>query len=166
MNAIQAKLRNPILWLVIAIPLATLFGGYETLRLAYQSGGSDEVPGEVTRTGQAQVAELSPDREAAQAGLRVSITFDPVAGRITATQDAGRRLTTQPIELQLIHPLHADEDRSIALLPAGLRWQAAMPRLADNDWQLVLTDADNHWRLIGRLPRHAAVAALQPSLPP
>jgi hypothetical protein len=52
------------------------------------------------------------------------------------------------------------------MLPTGKSWQAATPRLADNDWQLVLTDADNHWRLIGRLPRHATSVILRPSLPP
>jgi len=166
MNSARSGLRNPTLWLIIGIPLATLFGGYQTLRLAYQRGGSDEVPDEVTRTGQAQVVELTPDQEAAREGLRVSIVFDPVTGHIEAIQDAGRRISTGPLELQFVHPLRADGDQTIAILPAGKRWQAAAPRLADNDWQLVLTDAGNHWRVIGHLPRHATSATLRPSLPP
>lgn len=161
-----AQRRNPILWLVCGIPLLTLLGGYLTLRVAYQSGQSDEMPDEVSRTGQAQVTELAPDRAAAQAGLRVSIAIDRRAGRIQATQDAGHALTPQPIELQFVHPLHADADRTIQLLPTGNGWQATLPRLADGNWRLVLKDAGVHWRLVGRLPTHASLALLQPALPP
>jgi len=166
MNVFRAGLRNSTLWLVIGIPLATLFGGYQTVRLAYQRSGSDEVPDEVTRTGQAQVVELTPDRQAARAGLHVSITFDPIAGRIKATQDGGQRIAAQPIALRFVHPLRADDDRTVALLPTGASWQAAMPRLTDSNWQLVLTDANSHWRLVGRLPRDATTVNLRPALLP
>ena len=165
MNAIAARLRNPVLWLVVGIPLATLAGGYWTLRLAYQ-GGNDEVPDDVTRTGQAQVAEFSPDRAAAQAGLRLSLSFDPVAGRVTATQEAGLPLPSQRLELQFVHPLRAGEDRTIALLPTGAGWQAEMPRVSDNDWRLVLSDADRHWRVIGHRTADATSVTLRPALPP
>jgi hypothetical protein len=164
-NAIPARLRNPVLWLVVGIPLATLAGGYWTLRLAYQ-GGNDEVPDYVTRTGQAQVAEFSPDRAAARAGLRLSLSFDAVAGRVTAMQEAGRPLPAQPLALRFVHPLRAGEDRTIALLPVGAGWQAAMPRIADNAWRLVLSDAGDQWRVVGQRSSHATAVTLRPSLPP
>lgn len=166
MSAAQTWLRNPILWLVIAIPLATLAGGYQTARLAYETGASDEVPDDVTRTGQAQVVELAPDRAAARDDLRISITLDLASRRITATQVAGAPLQSQPVVLRFVHPTRAGQDRVVQLLAADGSWQAPMPRLTDNDWQLVLNDPGVRWRLVGRLPRGAASASLRSSLPP
>lgn len=166
MNTRRPVYREPWMWLVIGIPLLTLFAGYQTLRLAYQSGASDTVPDDVTRTGQVQTVELAPDREAARLGLHFLIAIDPVNGRIEATQDAGNRLHGQLIELDFVHPLRAGEDRAVRLLPAGSHWQATMPRVIDSNWQLVLRDADSHWRLIGRMPLHALSTTMQPALPP
>lgn len=164
MNA-RAAIAEPWLWLVIGIPIATLFGGYLTLRLAYIPGGDDTAPDDVVRTGQVQDVELAPDREAARRGLFVSVDVDADSGRIIARQSAGELLPALPIELRFVHPIRADRDRIVTLQPASSGWQAPMPRLPDNHWQLQLQDAGGHWRLVGRLSRRTARAILQPALP-
>ena len=166
MSSVRPALREPWLWLVIGIPLATLFGAYLTLRLAYQNGASDTVPDEVVRTGQAQDVELAPDREAARRGLIVSLTIDPITGHVAAIQNAGASLPRTSLQLQFVHPLRSDHDRTIKLLPGGIGWQAQLPRLHGGDWQLVMKDPESQWRLVGRMPRHALRTTLRPALSP
>jgi len=166
MTSGRGRFGNPALWLIVGIPLLTLIGGYLTLRLAYQTGESDEVPDDVTRTGQAQVVELAPDQEAMRLRLVMSIAIDPLTRTVSALQVSGRPLPAQAIELQFVHPLKTAEDRAVQLQPSGSGWVATLPKLADSDWRLVLKDSALRWRLTGRMPRHASLAAMRPSLPP
>jgi hypothetical protein len=150
--------------LVAAIPLATLFGGYLTLRLAYLPGSSDETPEPVTRTGQAQDVELGPDREAARRQLGVTLTI--IDREIDARQVTGTALSVTPLQLRFVHPSHAGADRLVVLQPDGTGWQAQLPPLMAAEWRLQLSDTDFHWRVVGRMPLHATQVELQSALSP
>ena len=166
MNAIRPAWREPGLWLVVAIPLATLFGGYLTLRAAYLPGASDEAPEPVTRTGQAQDVELGPDRESARLHLDVAVAFDHRTQKIYARQLTGAALSATPLQLRFVHPAHAGADRLVVLQPHGNGWQAQLPPLMAAEWHLQLSDTDFHWRLVGRLPWRATHVELQSALSP
>jgi hypothetical protein len=156
---------HPELWLVLAIPVATVAAGIGTLRLADVDMSTDASGGTVRRTAQVQVAELAPDREAARRGLSARVLVDRVGGVVLVELSEGAA-GDGPLQLFAQHALHADRDLALPLRGAGRRWRAHAIPGADANWRLVLGDADGAWRLVGRLPRGADTAALRPALQP
>src|SRR3546814_10222127 len=55
-------LREPMIWLVIALPLAAVLGGIWMMVLSSRSGSIDSVSDDVQRTGKIQTTDLGPDR--------------------------------------------------------------------------------------------------------
>src|SRR3546814_2092604 len=62
-------LREPMIWLVIALPLAAVLGGIWMMVLSSRSGSIDSVSDDVQRTGKIQTTDLGPDERAAQLRL-------------------------------------------------------------------------------------------------
>ena len=58
--------RNPVAWLMIAIPVATVVAGFWTLWLAASESGVDTHPDKVRRTAQVQAAQMREDLTRAQ----------------------------------------------------------------------------------------------------
>lgn len=154
--------REPMLWLVAGIPLATLVAGFATLFLAGGDGSTDAAPEPVRRTAQVQQADVGADAQAARAGLRAVLRFDPATGAIV-----GRVLpapATGELRLRFVHPAIAAADRSVQLRPRGNAWVGALPPLAVADWRLQLSPGNDAWRLVGRWHPAAAQAELRPAL--
>src|SRR3546814_16426833 len=59
-------LREPMIWLVIALPLAAVLGGIWMMVLSSRSGSIDSVSDNVQRTGKIQTTDLGPDARPAQ----------------------------------------------------------------------------------------------------
>jgi hypothetical protein len=147
-----------MLWLVAALPLATVVAGVATLVLA--AGGPDATsPDAVRRTGQQQVADLAPDLVAARRGLRavLDVAADGRAElRVAAPGGA-------PLRLALHHPTDAARDRAFELTAVGGgRYAARVGALAGVDWNVVVSAHDRSWRLVGRLPRAGRRVELAP----
>lgn len=68
--------REPMVWLVAAIPAMSIFAGVGLLVVAIRAGGADSVSDPVRRTAQVQVADLSPDALAASLHLRAVVRTD------------------------------------------------------------------------------------------
>src|SRR3546814_10478987 len=62
-------LREPMIWLVIALPLAAVLGGIWMMVLSSRSGSIDSVSDNVQRTGKIQTTDLGPDARTAQLKL-------------------------------------------------------------------------------------------------
>src|SRR3546814_20492422 len=62
-------LREPMIWLVIALPLAAVLGGIWMMVLSSRSGSIDSVSDNVQRTGKIQTTDLGPDAREAQLKL-------------------------------------------------------------------------------------------------
>lgn len=154
---------HPELWLVLAIPVATVLAGLGTLRLADVDTSTDGSGGTVRRTAQVQVAELGPDREAARRALTARVTVDRVAGTVLV-ELSGAGVRGERLNLSAQHALRADRDIALPLRRDGARWRAEGVPGADANWRLVLGDAGGAWRLVGRLPRGGSSAALRPAL--
>lgn len=154
---------HPELWLVLALPLATVVAGVGTLRLADVDTSIDATGGVVRRTAQVQVAELAPDREAARRGLSARIVVDRANG-LVRVELAGAPAPEATLQLAVQHALRAERDLVFPLRRDGQGWRADGVPGADAAWRLVLADADGAWRLVGRLPRGASEAALHPAL--
>jgi hypothetical protein len=162
MTAPRAALREPMLWLIVGIPLATVIGGFTTLWLAEQSGQSDVVPEDVQRTAQAQVVDLAPDLEAARQHLSAHVAVDTAGDAVRA--DVIPSPDDDALVLKFVHGLRAADDVTLPMTRDGDYWQAKLPSLASADWRLVLEDAQGRWRLVGRLPRGAREAHLLPAV--
>ena len=64
--------RQPLLWLVLALPAATVVAGFTTLGLA-AAGPDTSGDAAVKRTAQAQVEDLAPDLAALLRGLELFV---------------------------------------------------------------------------------------------
>jgi len=156
--------REPMLWLVLALPAAVVVAGFLTLAIAIRSGGDDAVRDPVQRVGKGQTIDLGPDRVAAQRSLRgrLQLAADTEAVELVAD---GADFDADRLTLRLSHPTEAREDLSLELVRVDAQrhlGRLVVPR--DHAWNLQLAPADGSWRLQGRLARDALSADLSPAV--
>lgn len=154
--------REPMVWMLVALPLASVVASALLITAALRSGGDDAIADPVQSTAQIQVSDLGPDMQAQQrqlsAVLRVGAGFVEV---LPATGDFDRRA---PLKLSLRHPTLAAADRQLQLQPTATGWRASITLDDGHDWRLQLAPTDASWRILGRLPRHQRAARLAPVL--
>ncbi|GAB3344179.1 FixH family protein [Marilutibacter aestuarii] len=189
----RTPLREPMVWLVVGLPVVAVVAGIGLLVVATRSGSSDAVIDTVARTAQIQTTELGPDARAQALKLSAVLQVDgnrlrllPASGgwvRDTtgsspgeqATDDAGgdaarrRQDATaheQSLLLVLSHPTDADRDLRLRMQPESLGWRVELPTPldGDHDWLVQLTPPDTQWRLHGRLVAGQQATRLGPSL--
>ena len=164
MNApAPSALRQPLVWLVIALPLMSVVAGVSLLFLS--SDPLDAVGDSVKRTAQVQETDLSRDFETRRLGLAAQARR---AGDTIEVAPIGAGFERKAsLDLILRHPLRASEDRVATLAPTSDGWSARVEGLdATHDWLLELAPADRRWRLVGRWKTGAPDVALQPALGP
>ena len=157
-------LREPMMWLVIGLPIAAVVGGVALIVISLRSGSVDAVIDPVQRTAQIQVSELGPDQRAG--ALKLSAVLRVGNGMVELLPVSGDFARDQPLTLVLSHPSRAAQDRTLSLAPSELGWRAAVELPADHDRLLLLTPVDGSWRLRGRLPVGQQAAHLAPALAP
>ena len=157
-------LREPMMWLVIGLPIAAVVAGVALIVISVRSGSVDAVIDPVQRTAQVQVSELGPDQRAG--ALKLSAVLRVGNGMVELLPVSGDFARDQPMTLVLSHPSQAAQDRSLSLAPSELGWRATIELPADHDWLLRLTPVDGSWRLRGRLPVGQQAAHLGPALAP
>lgn len=187
-------LREPMVWLLVGLPVVAVVAGIATVVISSRGGGADAVidPGE--RTAQIQTVELGPDERAAALKLSAVLQVDgqrlrllPASGdwvvdttsgdddddeaQDTARPSASQRLRDatshqQTLELVLSHPSRAEDDLHLQLAPSDLGWETELSAPLDpgHDWLARLTPAGGHWRLRGRLVAGQHAARLGPAL--
>lgn len=154
--------REPMMWLVIAIPAASVVAGIALLVIAIRSGGADSVAEPVRRTAQIQVADLGPDARAQ--ALKLSALVRVAPGLVEVLPVAGDFDRTAPLQLLLHHPTVAVQDRTLTLTPTDTGWRLAADIDSSHDWKIELQPGDHGWRLQGRLPKRQLAAYLAPAL--
>ena len=155
--------REPMVWLVFAIPAAAVFASFALLYAsARSSGNNDMVPDEVQRTAQIQTTDLSPDDRAQQRHLSAVartakgvVEVDPVAGEF----DRGK-----PLLISLHHPTSANLDITLELAPTKTGWSKVQDIDLSHDWNVQLTPADGTWRLRGRWVARQQAIYLHPAV--
>ena len=163
----QKASRNPVLWLVIALPAAVIVAGFATLYIAIDAGGSDAIPDDVRRTAQIQTTELGPDERAA--ALKLSAVLSVGEGHIDVLPASGalvddKALRGKPLRLLLQHPTLAAEDRELKLVPTAAGWRADIALDPKHDWRIQLVPEGTAWRLRGRLPAGQRGVLLAPAV--
>lgn len=155
-------LREPMVWLVIALPLAAVLAGVWMMVLSSRGGSIDSVPDNVQRTGQIQTTDLGPDERAAQ--LKLGAVLQSEEGMLRVFPAGGDFRRGEPLRLHLLHPYEAEADRVVTLVPDATGWWAEFELDPGHDWNLQLGDEAGTWRLRGRLPRGQHAAHLGPAL--
>lgn len=154
--------REPMLWLVAGLPLASVIAGIALVVTASRNGGSDAIADPVRRTAQIQVVDLGPDARAQQLRLSAVVRIDK--GLLEVLPVTGAFQRAAPLRMALRHPARAALDREIVLQPGELGWRAATTIDATHDWNVQLAPPDGAWRVQGRLPKGQRAAHLKPAL--
>ncbi|MBS7457424.1 FixH family protein [Coralloluteibacterium stylophorae] len=163
MAASGSPWRNPVLWLVVLLPLASIVGGVALVVTASRNSGSDDAVGDtVRRTGQIQTAELGADATAG--ALKLSALLRSADGAIEVYPVTGEFERGRPLEVVFEHPSHQEMDRTLTLAPTALGWAAEAEIDPGQHWNIRLAPADARWRLRGRLGRDGHAAHLRPIL--
>ncbi len=160
--------REPMVWLVIAIPFVSVIVGLSLVTIAIRSGSADAVPDVVRRTLQIQDADIAADRRAIELGLRGEISLDPSTGAIQVSlqgsPEAGSALGAPALTLRLLHAGRASRDLELRLVQAGESWHGRIEGTVSQAWNIELSAEDNSWRVGGRLDPGATRSELIPML--
>lgn len=154
--------REPMMWLVIGLPLASVVAGVILVSLAARDS-SDAVGDLVTRTAQIQVADLSPDARARDLRLSAIVRVDE--GFVEVLPVTGEFDRAQPLRLVLRHPTLAADDLELRAAPGESGWRADVELAGDHDWKLEVMPEGMPWRLQGRLPAGQRAAHVKPAIP-
>jgi uncharacterized protein len=155
--------REPMVWLIAAIPVAAVIATIALLVTASRSSGTDDsVADDVRRTAQVQVADLDPDARAQQLHLsaivrvgRSSVEVIPVDGEFDRNS---------PLTLSLNHPSREEFDRTLELAPVATGWRSDANVDLGHDWNVQLVPSDRAWRLQGRWNARQQATYLHPAL--
>jgi hypothetical protein len=156
---------EPFVWMLIAIPLAAVIGGFVTLGLAVSSDDG-LVQDDYYRHGKEINRVLARDQAAATRGLHGRVELDDATQRLLIRLVA-REPASIPadVEIRFLHATRAGIDR-IIILPrqADGAYAAPLPALAPGHWNVQLAAQD--WRLVGslRLPGERGID-IRPALP-
>ncbi len=158
--------REPWVWLIIAIPLVTVIGGFVTLGLAIQS--RDElVHDDFRKEGIAIYADPRRDAAAVDLGVSAELAVDRDGGRINARLDLPRGTAPPELLLVLSHATRAEYDHLVVLRRTGEGYEGRLERFEPGRWYMELTPRNRAWRLRGLLePGQDGVLRLEPAAVP
>jgi hypothetical protein len=154
--------REPLVWLVIAIPALTVVAGLSTVVIAHH-GADDPVADDVRKEGLA--IHQDPARDRAATALGVSATLAIGDGRVRVVLAPGSAPRPSSLIVVLSHATRAQFDQLASLsADADGSYTATLPPLRDGHWFLELTPADRAWRLTSDFTGRGATLALTPEV--
>lgn len=155
--------REPMVWLVAAIPASAVVASFALLTAAARSSGTDDAVGDVVqRTAQVQVADMGADARARALGLQAIVRVE--GDRLTVLPAAGAFDHGTDLVLTLRHPTHAERDLTRRMRPTPQGWGAQASVDIRHDWNVQLAPPDASWRLQGRWGTGVQAAHLGPAL--
>jgi uncharacterized protein len=142
--------RVPEMWLVVALPLSAVIGGFVTLALAIVSDDG-LVDDDYYQRGKEINLVLQRDRAAQGYGLAGSVEFDYANGTLRARLQAQHLAALPPrVHLKLMYATRAGLDQAIDLNRAmDGSYHGLLPKLQIGHWY-VQAEADD-WRLVGSM---------------
>lgn len=156
--------RQPVMWLVIGLPMAVVIAGIVMIILAGGQGATDVVPDDVRRTAQIQTADLGPDQRAHDLRLSAIARIDLEGGFVEVLPVNGDFDRQAPLRLQLLHPALEDGDVAVELQPTETGWRADAAPGVGHAWRVRLEPLDGQWRLQGRMPAGQQAVSLRPTM--
>jgi hypothetical protein len=151
----RAWYREPLVWLVAAIPALTVVAGLATVVIA-GSNADAVVVDDFRKEGIA--INRDPARDEAAERLGVAARLSDANGALTVQLESGRAEAPRRLVAILSHATRAELDRMVTLEAAGDgRYVVPMAPLARGHWYVEITPVDRAWRLTGEF-RDAAPA--------
>lgn len=144
--------RQPLVWMLIAIPGSAVLFGIAMLVIAIASYDGLVVDDYYER-GLEINRDLERDRAAARLGMSAGVTFDPRTSSVRVELISGSSELRFPsrLSLRLVHPTRAGLDRVVELRSMGQGHYAGNAgRLEAGHWHLHLETES--WRILGRMP--------------
>lgn len=142
--------REPLVWLLVAFPLAAVVGGLATLLLAIRSWDGLVVD-DYYKRGLEINKTIARDDAAVTAGLGAEVSLD--SDRVTIVLTNPLRVPEPPgLKVSFIHATRAGLDQTLDLPRDDTgRYSAPMGRLAPGHWHVHIETPD--WRLVEQLQR-------------
>ena len=115
--------KEPMMWVVLGIPLASIVAGVGLVVVSVRSGSADAVMDKVDRVSQIQTTDLGPDQAARKLGLSAGVRVEdgivevlPATGAFARTQELQLLLESWPARRL---PLSAFPMTSVARLTSA-----------------------------------------------
>jgi len=140
--------REPLVWLVIAIPASAVVMGVVMITLAIQSS-SGMVVDDYYRKGKQINRVLARDRLAYELGLAAGLRLDGSGGLEIRFDPEVKVIPGERIELRLVHATRPGLDRDLVFDNNRLYLQAKLKLIGRGRWNIYLQTPD--WRLTGSL---------------
>lgn len=162
-SRVRSPWRQPMVWLLVAIPLLAVVATAGLIFVAGGPGATDDIAEPVRRTAQVQVADLGPDAHARGLGLSALVRSDK--GIVEVLPVAGDFDRHAPLTLALRHPTLAARDQVLVLMPSDTGWRTRAQVDLGHDWNVQLGGAHHGaWRLQGRWPAKQAAVYVAPAV--
>ncbi len=157
--------REPLVWMVIALPAAAVVAGLVTLWIAV-SGRDDVVRDDFRQAGRSVHPDPRRDNAAVVAGVRARVALDGASGQVSVDITLDRGPQPDGLVLILSHATRSDLDRLVRLEREGDAWQGSTARFETGHWYVEVTPSDRAWRLTGDFKGAAARLQMEPGLVP
>jgi len=141
---------NPVLILVITLPLLAVAGSFVSLALALTRGDS-ELPKNYHWEGGALDRDVELQARAARLHIAATLGFDALTQQCTLMLRGPTGAVPATLRLTLAHPTESSLDRHLLLQPSGDRYRAPCGALPAAHWWLELADEQGGWLLRSRL---------------
>ena len=158
--------REPLVWMVLAIPATAVLGGIVMLVLANLTWDG-LVADDYYRQGMQINRSLARDAEAARLGLAATLTFPAPGGVEVRLAGAGTGTDGDRLTLRFAHATRSGADVRVRLTrSADGGWRGALPPLPPGKWYAEL--GNEQWRLAApvRIPASAGGLVLRAPTPP
>jgi hypothetical protein len=134
---------NPVLWLVIGLPVLAVLACAVSVTLAV-TRGDRELPTSFHWEGNSFDADQAQLAAAARLGISAAVQFDVATQRcIVTVQGAAPR----SLRLDLTHPTDSHADRHVSLQGSDGSYRANCAALPDAHWWVQLADEQGGWML-------------------
>ena len=142
--------KNPVLWLVVLLPLTTVVVGLIFLVFSIKNYDGVVID-DYYKKGKQINKTLERDELATQLDLKANLNLDAQRHLIFATLDANLNFEyPEKVELKFIHRTLSQKDVNVELLKqSGNNYQAVLPQIEVSRWQIEL--GTTTWRLKGYL---------------
>jgi uncharacterized protein len=150
---------NPVVWIMIGVPLAAVCASMLTLFVAAR-GSEPPLPAQYSWEGKALEQDFARADRAGALGAAAELEFDTGRVRVALDFSAAKEPLPATLELRLTHATLPALDRAITLARdagSGGYW-ADLPALQRGHWHVELAGTD--WRLRGRLEAPASYVRL------
>lgn len=143
---------NPVLWMVIGLPLLAVLASFGSLALAL-SHGDRELPSTYHWEGNALDRDDARRARAQALGLRAALRLDATTQRCVVRLQG---MQPESLRLDLTHPTEPGADRHLLLQRSGDAYSAACTALPAAHWWVQLSDPAGDWLLRARAVPNAA----------